>query len=383
MFDIERVREEFAFVGESIYLNNAATTPLAKRVIDAMNEHLTQRNGINVNNWDWILEKKEELRILFGQIINAEPERIAILGNTTQGINTIVAGLDWEEGDEVLLPENEFPANVYPFLNLERKGVVIRFLRTPDGGLTPDILEENITERTKLLAMSFVEFLSGYKADLERIGRICRERGIIFFVDGIQGIGVLPFDVKKYNVDALACGGHKWLMCPQGVGFLYVTEELQKKVNQMFVGWLSVETPDDFLNYRQSLARGARRYELGSFNSAGVAGAVEALKMLLRLGVEVVSSYTMSLVDRIYEGICEDGLVLYSNRDERYRSAIVTFYPQEKDKTEQLINYLKSNNIEVSLREGMVRVSPHFYNTFEEIDKFLRLCREFIGEERK
>lgn len=383
MFDIEHVRKEFAFIDKGIYLNNAATTPLARRVIDAMNEHLAQRSSTNINNWDWILGKKEELRELFGRVINADPQRIAILQNTTQGINTIVAGLDWREGDEVLLPENEFPANVYPFLNLRKKGVVVKFLKTPDGGLTPEILEENITAKTRLLAMSFVEFLSGYRADLERIGKICKERGIIFFVDGIQGIGVLPFDVKKYNVDALACGGHKWLMCPQGVGFLYVTEELQEKIDMVFVGWLSVETPDDFLNYRQSLAKSARRYELGSFNSAGIAGAVEALKMLLELGIEDINSYVMGLVDRIYDGVCEDGLVLYSNRDKNCRSAIVTFHPPEKEKSEQLINYLKSNNIEVSLREGMVRVSPHFYNTIEEIDKFLGVCKEFVNRERR
>jgi len=378
MFDINYIRNKFSLCDELIYLNNAATGSLPDSTVSAINEYLKQRQCSKINNWEWILGKKDRLRYLFGKIINSQPDRVAILQNTSQGINTIASGLDWHEGDEILIPEREFPANVYPFLNLREKGVKVKFLPKPEGGLTQEVLNKNITERTKMLSASFVDFITGYRINLKEIGEICHNNDIIFFVDGIQGVGVIPVDVEEAKIDALACGGHKWLLCPQGVGFLYVSKRLQRIIKQKFVGWTSVKDPEDFLNYNQKLTESARRYELGSFNSAGIVGGVASLELLLEVGIDNIYNYVMALIDLIYDNFCREGLKLNSNMDRNVRSGIVSFYPHEKRKSELLISYLRKNNIEVSMREGVIRVSPHFYNTIDEINKFLEVCKEFL-----
>jgi len=354
MFDINYIRNKFSLCDELIYLNNAATGSLPDSTVSAINEYLKQRQCSKINNWEWILGKKDRLRYLFGKIINSQPDRVAILQNTSQGINTIASGLDWHEGDEILIPEREFPANVYPFLNLREKGVKVKFLPKPEGGLTQEVLNKNITERTKMLSASFVDFITGYRINLKEIGEICHNNDIIFFVDG------------------------KWLLCPQGVGFLYVSKRLQRIIKQKFVGWTSVKDPEDFLNYNQKLTESARRYELGSFNSAGIVGGVASLELLLEVGIDNIYNYVMALIDLIYDNFCREGLKLNSNMDRNVRSGIVSFYPHEKRKSELLISYLRKNNIEVSMREGVIRVSPHFYNTIDEINKFLEVCKEFL-----
>ena len=247
MKKLENYRSLFPVTKKMIYLNHAATSPLSLRVIEVIEEHFHQRSITIVENWDFVLDKIEELRTLLAKVVGTDHSRIALVYNTSHGLNIVASGLEWKEGDEILIPEGEFSANVYPFLNLRRKGVKIKLVPTPSGGLEPETLLSAITPVTKLLSVSFVEFLSGYKTNLKAIGEICHDHGIIFVVDAIQGLGAIPLDVIDCGIDALACGGHKWLMFPQGIGFLYITKELQDKIQQSHLGWMSVENPEDFL----------------------------------------------------------------------------------------------------------------------------------------
>ena len=377
MKKLEDYRSLFPITKKMIYLNHAATSPLSTKVIEAIEEHFHQRSTTIVENWDFVLDKIEELRTLLAKLIRTDSSRIALVHNTSHGLNIVASGLEWKEGDEILIPEGEFPANVFPFLNLRRKGVKIKLVPTPSGGLEPETLLSAITPVTKLLSVSFVEFLSGYKTDLKTIGKICQDHGIIFVVDAIQGLGAIPLDVIDCGIDALACGGHKWLMFPQGVGFLYITKELQDKIQQSHLGWMSVENPEDFLNYNQKLSPDARRFECGCLNSAGIIGATVSLAMLLEIGQDIIYQHLISLISRLIEGLEERGFRIFTNKDLEKRSGIVTFYPKDKSKSERLFNFFEENSIGVSIREEMIRISPHFYNTLEEMNLVLDICGKF------
>jgi len=371
-------RELFPVTDHHVYMNHAATSPLSLRVIAAMQEHLQERSESCPDNWPQTFERSGKLRSLIAELIGTTPDRLALLQNTCSGLNVIAAGLDWQAGDEILIPEGEFPANVYPFTNLERFGVKVRFLAVPEGGLTPEILERSISPRTRLLTLSFVEFLSGYKADLAIIGKICHANDIIFVVDGIQGVGAIPIDVEEFGIDALANGMHKWMMCPQGLAFLYLSRELQGRVHPTHLGWVGVKKPEEFLNYPQELSEEARRYELGGFNSAGVAGAVAAVSMLLELSPQNTYVQLKTLTSRLMEGLEKLGYRLYTHSDLNHRSGIVTFHPRDKNLSERLYQRLTEQNITISMRSSMIRVAPHFYNTVEEIDRVLSVCDGFI-----
>ncbi|MBL7136767.1 MAG: aminotransferase class V-fold PLP-dependent enzyme [Candidatus Marinimicrobia bacterium] len=377
MKKLEDYRSLFPITKEMIYLNHAATSPLSLRVIEMIEEHFHQRSTIIVENWDFVLDKIKELRTLLAKLVGTDNSRIALVYNTSHGLNIVASGLEWKEGDEILIPEGEFPSNVYPFLNLRRKGVKIKLVPTPSGGLEPETLLSAITPVTKLLSVSFVEFLSGYKTNLKAIGEICHDHGIIFVVDAIQGLGAIPIDVIDCSIDALACGGHKWLMFPQGIGFLYITKELQDKIQQSHLGWMSVENPEDFLNYNQKLSPDARRFECGCLNSAGIIGATVSLAMLLEIGQDIIYQHLISLTSRLIEGLEERDFRIFTNKDLKKRSGIITFYPRDKSKSERLFNFFEENSIGVSIREEMIRISPHFYNTLEEMNFVLDICGKF------
>jgi len=377
--DPEKYRQFFPITKKYIYLDHSATSPISTRALAAIDRYLLERSELIGNNWEQVLEQSLTLRQLIGQLINADAGRIAFVPNTNTGVNIVASGLVWQAGDEILMPEMEFPSNVYPYLNLERFGVKVRTLPAPHGGLEADTLIRAITPRTKLLALSFVEFLSGYKHDLKTLGQICKDHGILFIVDGIQGTGVIPMDVREYQIDALANGGHKWLMWSQGFGFLYVSKALQEKLTPAYGGWVGVENPDEFLQYPQELSRDARRYETGGYSSIGISVAIESLQMFFEIGIENIYEHLKFLIGILIDGLKEQGYRLFTNEALECRSGIVTFYPCDKSKSLDLFHYFKKHHVMLSLRENMLRISPHIYTTVGDLDRVLELTRKFIN----
>ena len=380
--DLEKYRQLFPITRKFIYLNHAATSPLSTRALAAIQQYLLERSELMGDNWELIAEKSRYLRELIGRLINADGNRIAFVPNTNTGLNIVAAGLPWQTGDEILVPEMEFPSNVYPWLNLEKQGVRVRFLPVPSGGLEPEQLRNAITPKTKLLALSSVEFLSGYAHDLKSIGQICREHGVRFIVDGIQGTGVIPMDVNEYHIDALANGGHKWLMWPQGFGFLYVSEPLQEFLKPAYGGWTGVEHPEQFLNYPQELSNDARRFETGGYMSAAVPAAIAALQLFFEVGISRIYEHLRELNGIFINGLKDLGLRLFTNPNPAVRSGIVSFYPEERQQTEPLYKYLEENRVRLSLRENMLRIAPHFYTGEAEINRVLDMIETFVKKAR-
>ncbi|MFZ5515196.1 MAG: aminotransferase class V-fold PLP-dependent enzyme [Candidatus Zhuqueibacterota bacterium] len=362
-----------------IYLNHASLSPQSQRVVDAMMHHLNERccGDINDTTYTSIIKSTKSL---IHVLIHAESRhRIALTGNTSDAINIVVSGLPWQKGDRVLLNDLEFPANVYPFLNLHRFGVDIDFVKSENGTIPAEKIEAAITPATRLVSLSAVQFLSGYRADLANVGTLCRDKGILFFVDGIQAVGAVNIDVQAMRIDGLAAGCQKWQMGPKGTGFLYLTEALQQRIHQQYLGWLSVAEPWDFFNYDQSLSPAANRYEGGTANIPGLWGLEAALKTLLEFGIDGIERHIAALTQKLTRGILSmDGATLYSPVSPNDRAGIVTLKLPQAANPQRVFDGLTSGKIFISLREGLLRFSPHFYNTEEEIEESLHAIQALI-----
>jgi cysteine desulfurase / selenocysteine lyase len=385
LLQLSRARELFPYVaGGKIYLNHASTGPLSRLVVDAVRQHLFERSEGSLECYPSDLTMVRELRTGVQRLINAEsPDRIAFQANTSDGLNVVAAGFRWRPGDRILLNTAEFPANIYPFLNLRRHGVVIDMLQAPEGRVTLDMIESGMAPATRMVAISAVQFLSGYRADLGAIGALCRKRDIAFVVDGIQAIGAIPVDVQAARIDALSAGAQKWQLSPHGTGFLYITEDLQNRLDPSYLGWLAVKTPWDFFNYEQPLASSARRFEGGSLNMPGLWGMSASISTFLDFGMEAIGDHILELARRLTDMLSGvEGAILVSPTDAASQSGIVTIRLAADLNPEHVFEAVSRRDITISLRQGHLRFSPHFYNSPEDIATAVDVLRDAIAASR-
>ena len=362
------------------YLNHASTSPLSSRVVNAMTTYLRNRSEEDLETYFTDLKMVSECRSLVAKLINAgSPDRIAFQINTSDAINVIASGLPWAPGDSLILNDIEFPANVYPYLNLKRLGVEIDIIKSSDGRITPDMIASRFRPRTRLVALSAVQYLSGHRADLEAIGKMCRGRGIVFAVDGIQAVGAVRLDVQRMKIDALAAGAQKWQMGPHGSGFLYLTEELQERIAQANLGWLSVEDPWSFHKFDQQLAPSARRYEGGSLNMPSLHGLHAALSTLLEFGPEAIENHILAITEILRSGLAGiDGLSVVTSYLDAERAGIVTVRLPEGADSKEVFHRISAQKVFIALREGQLRFSPHFYSSPDEMRQAVDVTRECL-----
>ncbi len=369
---LSSARALFPYTGSGrIYLNHAGTSPLSTRVVAAIQEHLRERSMGSLETYPKDLETVKRLKGMLATLLHAEgPDRIALQPNTSDALNIVAAGLPWKSGDEILLNDLEFPANVYPYRNVQRLGVELKTIRSRNGEVTAEMIRQASSVRTRLVALSAVQFLSGHRAELTAVGDWCRSRGIVFAVDGIQAVGAVGIDVQQMKIDALAAGGQKWQTAPHGTGFLYLTEDLQSRIRQHYLGWLGVKDPWNFRDYGQPLAASARRYEGGSLNLPGIAGYAAAVSTLLELGIDAIENHVLDLTDALITGLSAiPGVEVLTPVKREARAGIVTIrLPAGTDDGPFLLR-LEKEGIMPAQREGRIRFSPHFYNTAAEIDR--------------
>ena len=382
---LARARALFPHLAQGkIYLNHAGTSPLSTRVVGAMTRYLQRRSEGDLDTYQADIGMVTECRAAVARLIRAESaDRVAFHANTSDAINVIASGLTWRAGDRILLADVEFPANVYPYVNLRSLGVEIEFLSPADGKLTPELIGSKIGQHTRLLALSAVQFLSGYRADLRSIGSLCRSNGVIFAVDGIQAVGAIRLDVQKMCIDALAAGAQKWQMGPHGTGFLYLTEELQSRIHQKNLGWLSVENPWEFYDYDQPLATSARRYEGGSLNMPGLWGMREAIGTLMEFGPDGVESHILAITSALIERLeTIEGVTLLTPPAAHERAGIVTVSLDGRINPQRVFEQLQTRGVTIALREGKLRYSPHFYNSIGDMERAADATAEVLREER-
>jgi cysteine desulfurase/selenocysteine lyase len=364
--DLLSYRSEFPVTENLIYLNHAAIAPLARPAAEAMerlSEDALHWGSFHYAEW---LETYEGLRRAAARLVNGEPEEIALLKNTSEGVSTIALGLDWRAGDRIIAFREEFPANQYPWQRLASKGVEIEWLSAAD----PLDRIEKAARGARLLAVSFVQFLTGHRADLISIGEICRRHGVVFFVDAIQGLGAFPLDVRAAHIDALAADGHKWMFGPEGCAILYISRELQERVEPVEFGWTNTAGYEDYGRRDMTLRPDAGRYECGTLNTISCYGLRAAIEFVLEAGVERIGSAVLALGDQVAEGAVRRGYELIAPRTSANAAGIVSFRKQGVDSA-ALVARLRERRIIAAARAGWVRVSPHFYIAPEEIDRML------------
>lgn len=377
-YDLHRYRSWFPHIQTGkIWLNHAAVSPLSRRVSAVITEHLNDRSFGDIDVYPKVIAVYNRTKHQLAALINTTPERIAFTSNTSDGLNILAQGLNWKSGDRILLNSSEFPANVVPFLNLKKFGVEIDFINAPTGEITADDIERAITPRTRLLSISFVQFLSGFKADLVAIGKICKQHNVFFCVDSIQGLGAAPLDVQAAQIDFLSNGGHKWLMGLMGLGFVYVSAELQEQIEQRYMGWTSNKHFfSDFFRYRIDLDETARRYENGTQNYLAIAALGESTSILLDIGISNIHNHLLSLTEQIITFCDTKGFELVTPREQSKRAGIVTIKHPE---AQTMFNDLTEQRIITSLREGMIRIAPHFYNSDEDLRALFSILQYYSG----
>ncbi|HET9392699.1 MAG TPA: aminotransferase class V-fold PLP-dependent enzyme [Candidatus Rubrimentiphilum sp.] len=364
-------RELFAVTESFTYLNHAAVGVLPQPTHHALEGFLAAHAAGGVMGTFAYERKMPEYRARIARFIGARAGEIAVLRNTGDGANAIAGGVSWAPGDELILPDNEFPANVQAWLRLRKLGVNVRFVNSQQARLTPDVLREHISPRTKVVAVSWVSFEDGYRHDLAALAEVAHSVGALFCVDAIQGLGAFPLDVQACNIDALYSGGAKWLLALQGVSFLYVRADLIERLELASPGWRSTADMWDFLEYDQPFVADATRFEGGTPNFIGALSLAESIDVIDRAGTSQIAAHVLELTDRLVDGLKRLGAHIASVRGEGESSGIVTFMLPDTDSVE-LGRKLQHEGFVTTYRAGGVRVAPHGYNTHEEIDALLQ-----------
>ena len=359
-------RSPFSVTESLIYLNHAGVAPLVRPAAEAMRRVIEDALGYGSFHYCAWLETYDGLRRAAARLINAAPEEIALLKNTSEGLSMVARGLKWRAGDRIVAFKEEFPANQYPWQRLESQGVKIEWLSAAD----PMERIDKAAGGARLLAISFVQYLTGQRADLNAIGEICRRHGVIFVVDAIQGLGAFPVDVRAAHIDALSADGHKWMLGPEGCAILYISRTLQEQVEPVEFGWTNVADYEDYGKVHTELRPDAGRYECGTLNTVGCYGLRAAIEFLLETGIARIARAVQARGDQIAEGVRGRSYEVLGRRTPATGAGIVSFRKPGLDSV-AIVARLRERRIVTAARAGWVRASPHFYITPAEIEEML------------
>jgi selenocysteine lyase/cysteine desulfurase len=367
---------EFPIAHESIFLGHAGVTILPARVAKAMQDYLHEA-CTRMQEFPEAWRATNETRAIAAKMIGAKSSEISLLGPTSLGLSLVANGLDWQPGDEVVCYQDDYPANVYPWTDLARHGVVVRLLK-PDapGAITPELVEAALTPKTKLVALASCHFLSGYRIQIDAIGQMLRSRGVLFCLDAIQTLGA--FETRVDHVDFLSADSHKWMLGPMAAGIVYVREEVQERLRPTLLGSWNVCSPNFIAQPEIAFEKGGRRYEPGVLNVAGILGMKVGLELLLEKGIPQVSAQLLRLKARLVAGLEPLGFRFIGPVEGPNASGITTAYRVEGSgpPVEKVFDHLTALRISPSLRydragKAYLRFSPHFYNTETEMDRVI------------
>ena len=364
---LESYRTLFPVTESWTYLNHAAVSGLCRPAVDALTAYLADQSANALASEPAAMAGIEANRDKAARLVGADADEIAWLPNTALAISLIAHSLPWVAGDNVVTTDEQFPANVYPWLELAAQGVDTRLVPRRAGRVLIEDLVAQLDGRTRLVAVSWVEFNSGFCQDLAALGALCQARGVRLLVDGIQGLGALPADLHAWGVDFFAAGTHKWLLGPQGLALLYVRRAVMAELRAHLLSWRSVVDQDDHLNYRQPWRPDARRFEGSTPNLLGHAAFGPVLDLHLEIGPIRIAAAIRVLTDRLIAALHAHGHTVTSSLAPAERSGIVCFRPRADEDPAAVVARLHAARISVAARSGVVRVAPHFYNTAAEI----------------
>lgn len=365
------IRKLFPVTQNHVYLNHAAVCPISLPVAGRMLEYTSDLLNHGLVYYEKWGNRIKKVRQLAAQLINAEVEEIAFAPNTSSGLSFVANGIDWKSGDNIVTADCEFPANIVPWKRICREfGVELRMARERDGRLETGEILSLIDSRTRVVSLSFVEFASGFRNDLATIGRHCRESGVLFVVDAIQGLGALKLDVQACSIDALSADAHKFLLGPDGVALFYISSQAMERIKPTIVGWTSLAKPFDFSSQDQPYAPNAQRFEPGALNTTGIVGLGASIELFLDVGLERIEKHLLELGNYLSEQLIERGYQVVSSRRPEEASAVICCR-HDKFSADHLYRILNDRRIITTPRLGRLRISPHLYNTREEIDQLV------------
>lgn len=363
------VAVEFPITRGWTFFNHAGVAPISARAAAAIEQFAREARDDAYLTGRWY-HQLELVRKDAARFLKALPEEIAFVKNTSEGIAFVANGLAWKPGDEIISTAVEYPSNVYPWMDVARRcGVTHRMLPETAGRIDKETIFDAVTPRTRLIALSHVEYASGFRHDLGAIGAFCRARGILLCVDGIQACGVVPVDVGEMKIDFLSADGHKWLLGPEGAGIFYCRSELLSSLRPE-IGWMNVINASDYGHYDFTLRHDARRFECGSHNIPGVLALGASLKLLMRVGMDTVAERVLILTDQLCAGLKKKGYEIISSRRPGETSGIVSF-KSGGHRHEDIVRALERKKLIIVEREGRLRASPHFYQSQSDIIRLL------------
>lgn len=371
----EKSHPEFRQQQDLIYLNHAAVAPWPKRTTDAViafAQENHQHGTFYYSNW---LQKELLLRKQLQQLLNApSTDDIALVKNTSEALSFVAYGLNWNDGDNIVSSNEEFPSNRIPWQSLKNRGVEFREADLLSASAPEDALFKIVDRNTRLLTISSVQFASGIRVDLEKIGEFCRQRNILFCIDAIQSIGAFQFDVQAYYADFVMADGHKWMLGPEGLGVFYTTPKAREQLTLTQYGWRMIEDMQNYENKPWKIAHTARRFECGSSNLLSVHALSASISLLLETGMQNVENAILDRTGYLIDAIdSAPQLTLLAPLGHRVRSGIVLFRHNEID-NEELFNRLRNDRIVCAKRGSGIRFSPHFYHPMWQLEEALNVC---------
>ncbi len=366
---LDAYRAEFPVIQQYVYLDHSGISPIPRRVKSAIESYLAEsvEGAFHYQAW---AKRVLATRQACARLINAEPDELAFVRSTSHGLSLVAEGLDWKQGDNVILYEKEFPSNIYPWLNQRRKGVEVRFIPSRNGRIEQGDIERLIDARTRVVSVSSVQFVNGFRIDLGKTGELCRQNNAFLCVDAIQSLGLLPMDVKAFGIDFLSADAHKWLLGPEGIGIFYCRRGLAERLAPALVGWKSVRSELDFEHVDFRLKTDALRFEEGSLNLLGIFGLGAAVDLLSEVGIGNIEERVLNRGDMIIREAEQRGFSVLTPRERRARGGNVTFTGNFD--AAAVRDALRERGILVNARGGGLRVSPHFYNTDEELARLFQ-----------
>ena len=367
MKDIQKIRKKFPVTRNKVFLNHSAYSPLPQPVVDVMRKYNEDLCRFEIDESEYSLGQES-----FAELIGAEKDEIALVPNTSTGLNIAANMLDYPKESNVVTTDLEYPSVVYPWLK-KQLGVEVRYVKNVDGKILVEDIERAVNDKTAAIAISHVEYVNGFRHDLKALAKIAHEHEAYLVVDGIQALGAIPVDVRKDGIDFLTASCYKWLLGPAGAGYLYVRKELVEKFEPPFIGWASVkpevfETIEFWDIWQLQLSKTASRFEVGSPSFISFVGAAVAIQLLLEIGIENIQKRVLDLAEVLINSVKDLGFRLTTPEDRECRSGIVHFLI---DRAQKRVEKLKQKGIIISARSAGLRVAPHFYNTEEEIEQLI------------
>jgi len=376
--DEEARKKAFPITQNKIFMAHAAVTALPRVVADAIVQ-FTEKSASNFEDFAEILKMLQHTRASAARLIGSSPDEVALIGPTSLGLSLFANGIDWQKDDEVICYLDDYPANVYPWLNLRSRGVNVRLLEPAvPGAITPELVAASVTAKTRLVALASCNFLSGYRIDINAIGRFLREQNILFSLDAIQTLGAFPTTVEY--VDLLSADAHKWMLGPLAIGIVYVRRKCFDLCRPTLLGSWNVKAPGFVAQEEIEFQPTARRYEPGAMNMIGIAGMKAGIDLLLEIGIERIAQRILSIRERLVNGLKQLGFEIVGQSTGSSASGIVTF-SHSQENLPALFEQLGRADIVCSLRQDRqgghyLRFSPHFYNTEAEVDRVLEVVKK-------